>query len=215
VAQLARLARPGGTVVVVDFFRRHGGVSERLAQRMARMDAIFATAGNWKSAQEFSSMMGEWAHKEALGWGNGMRRGGTCGWMPPAQPLQRTASEASRVTGLLHPLRRRSCVSLPPAVTAQPLSITAAANGLQVVKREDWSDRIRGFWSIPLLELLFRQGHGTQALHARALEGCLRVREWSRSWLAAWLCCSPACETHAHTLLVPLPAPARVLCVCV
>jgi hypothetical protein len=34
-------------------------MSPELTKRMARMDEIFATAGNWKSAEDFKGMMGE------------------------------------------------------------------------------------------------------------------------------------------------------------
>lgn len=59
VQQLARLVRPGGTVILADFCRKPGPMSAALSKRMARMDEIFATAGNWKSAEDFKAMMGE------------------------------------------------------------------------------------------------------------------------------------------------------------
>ncbi|KAF8058848.1 RRP44A [Scenedesmus sp. PABB004] len=58
VAQLSRLCAPGGTVVLVDFCRRPGPVSEPLRARLARMDRIFATPGNWTSAEEYQQLMG-------------------------------------------------------------------------------------------------------------------------------------------------------------
>jgi hypothetical protein len=59
VQQLARLARPGGTVVLADFCRKAGPLTPQLSVRMAAMDDIFATAGDWKSADDWKAFMGE------------------------------------------------------------------------------------------------------------------------------------------------------------
>lgn len=59
VAQLARLVAPGGTVVLVDFCRADGPISAATAQRLASMDRVFATPGNWHSANEYKKLMGE------------------------------------------------------------------------------------------------------------------------------------------------------------
>jgi hypothetical protein len=56
---LARLCKPGGTVILADFCRKAGPMTKALAKRFERMDAIFATAGNWKSAEDFKNMMRE------------------------------------------------------------------------------------------------------------------------------------------------------------
>ena len=62
VAQLARLCAPGGTVILVDFCRAAGPISASLQQRLASMDSIFATPGNWHSAEQYKQLMGEGAH---------------------------------------------------------------------------------------------------------------------------------------------------------
>lgn len=59
VTQLARLCKPGGTVILADFCRKPGPMTKALTKRFKRMDKIFATAGNWKSAEDFKDMMGE------------------------------------------------------------------------------------------------------------------------------------------------------------
>lgn len=58
VQQMARLCAPGGTVILVDFCRAPGEISKSLAERLARMDDIFATPGNWHSAQQYKQLMG-------------------------------------------------------------------------------------------------------------------------------------------------------------
>lgn len=60
VAQLSRLCAPGGTVILVDFCRAPGPASPALQKRLAAMDRIFATPGNWHSAEEYKRLMGEW-----------------------------------------------------------------------------------------------------------------------------------------------------------
>lgn len=57
VQQLARLAKPGGTVVLVDFCRGPDEISPRLAKRLKTMDRIFATPGNWHSAEDYKRLM--------------------------------------------------------------------------------------------------------------------------------------------------------------
>lgn len=59
VAQLARLCAPGGTVILVDFCRAAGPISASLQQRLASMDSIFATPGNWHSAEQYKQLMGK------------------------------------------------------------------------------------------------------------------------------------------------------------
>jgi hypothetical protein len=59
VAQLARLCAPGGTVILVDFCRAPGPISDALQKRLASMDSIFATPGNWHSAEQYKQLMGE------------------------------------------------------------------------------------------------------------------------------------------------------------
>lgn len=59
MTQLARLCKPGGTVILADFCRKPGPMTKALTKRFKRMDKIFATAGNWKSAEDFKDMMGE------------------------------------------------------------------------------------------------------------------------------------------------------------
>ncbi len=66
VAQLSRLCAPGGTVILVDFCRAAGPVSGQLAARLTELDAIFATPGNWTSADEYIKLMSE---AVAQGWG--------------------------------------------------------------------------------------------------------------------------------------------------
>lgn len=57
VQQMARLCAPGGTVILVDFCRAPGEASKSLAARLALMDGIFATPGNWHSAQQYKQYM--------------------------------------------------------------------------------------------------------------------------------------------------------------
>eukprot|EP00878_Enallax_costatus_P004014 GHUV01004237.1.p1 GENE.GHUV01004237.1~~GHUV01004237.1.p1 ORF type:complete len:324 (+),score=96.62 GHUV01004237.1:213-1184(+) len=59
VQQMARLCAPGGTVILVDFCRAPGEVSKSLATRLAQMDGIFATPGNWHSPQQYKQYMSE------------------------------------------------------------------------------------------------------------------------------------------------------------
>eukprot|EP00882_Tetradesmus_deserticola_P022324 GHRQ01024225.1.p1 GENE.GHRQ01024225.1~~GHRQ01024225.1.p1 ORF type:complete len:255 (+),score=63.48 GHRQ01024225.1:18-782(+) len=59
VAQLARLCAAGGTVILVDFCRAPGSISTSLAKRLASMDSIFATPGNWHSAEQYKQLMGQ------------------------------------------------------------------------------------------------------------------------------------------------------------
>eukprot|EP00882_Tetradesmus_deserticola_P008045 GHRQ01008474.1.p1 GENE.GHRQ01008474.1~~GHRQ01008474.1.p1 ORF type:complete len:317 (+),score=92.04 GHRQ01008474.1:111-1061(+) len=59
VAQLARLCAAGGTVILVDFCRAPGPISTSLAKRLASMDSIFATPGNWHSAEQYKQLMGQ------------------------------------------------------------------------------------------------------------------------------------------------------------
>lgn len=59
VTQLARLVKPGGTVILADFCRKAGPMTQALSKRFKRMDQIFETAGNWKSAEDFKDMMGK------------------------------------------------------------------------------------------------------------------------------------------------------------
>lgn len=46
-------------MILADFCRKPGPMTKALTKRFARMDAIFATAGNWKSAEDFKDMLGE------------------------------------------------------------------------------------------------------------------------------------------------------------
>eukprot|EP00775_Hariotina_reticulata_P011945 gene11945-12088_t len=57
VQEMSRMVTPGGTVVLVDFCRRDGPISQPLKQRLKNMDEIFATGGNWHSANEYKKLM--------------------------------------------------------------------------------------------------------------------------------------------------------------
>eukprot|EP00879_Flechtneria_rotunda_P011857 GHRR01012386.1.p1 GENE.GHRR01012386.1~~GHRR01012386.1.p1 ORF type:complete len:174 (+),score=50.15 GHRR01012386.1:783-1304(+) len=58
VSQLARLCAPSGTVILVDFCRASGTISDSLKKRLTAMDNIFATPGSWHSAEEYKQLMG-------------------------------------------------------------------------------------------------------------------------------------------------------------
>jgi hypothetical protein len=67
---------------------------------------------------------------------------------------------------------------LTPCCRRACLWCRAAEHGLQVAASEDWSSRVRGFWRVPLLQLLFRQTEAKQQLGPRLAEGLARVGGW-------------------------------------
>jgi ubiquinone/menaquinone biosynthesis C-methylase UbiE len=58
VQQLARLCKPGGTVILADFMRKPGPLTEALTKRLRGMDECFQTAGSWKSSEDYTAMLG-------------------------------------------------------------------------------------------------------------------------------------------------------------
>jgi len=71
VQQLARLCKPGGTVILSDVMRKPGPMTKALAQRFHNMDAIFETASPWKSSEDYKGMMGEADSRPPRGGGGG------------------------------------------------------------------------------------------------------------------------------------------------
>lgn len=57
VQQLARLCKPGGTVILCDVMRKAGQMTPQLSKRFKDMDAIFETASPWASSEEYRRMM--------------------------------------------------------------------------------------------------------------------------------------------------------------
>jgi len=82
-------------VILADFCRKPGPMTKALTKRFARMDAIFATAGNWKSAEDFKDMLGELEGGGAPQWGRGLR-GGVCAGGAPDGGAFNCSSTASR-----------------------------------------------------------------------------------------------------------------------